>query len=100
MTLEIPETFAAQIEREATRRGTDAPAFLLEAARVAIEATPDGKPEAASGFPDALSGDAAQKRREAAAAGFGMFAGHGATVDEFLAARHAEAQSEAQKDGL
>lgn len=84
LTLEIPNDLSAQIEREATRRGTDAPAFLIEAARVAIEATPD-----------ALTIDAAQKRREAAAAGLGMFAGRGLSVDEFLAARHKEAQRDA-----
>lgn len=83
LTLELPSDLSAQIERAATARGTDAPSFLIEAARHELEREPD----------------AAQKRREAAAAGLGMFAGHGPTVDEFLAMRHAEGQADAGHEG-
>ncbi len=83
MTLEIPNELSAQIERVATASGTDARTFGIEAIRHEIE-----RLEAEQ---------AAQKRRDAAAAGFGMFAGHGSTVDEFLAERDAEALAEAEK---
>ncbi len=84
MTLELSPELERQIEAAARERGTDAPSFVRDAARVAIEA-----------ITDALKGEAAQKRRDAAAAGLGMFAGHGLSVDEFLAERHAEAQRDA-----
>ncbi len=91
MTLELSPELEREIEAAARLRGTDAPSFVREAARRAL----DPSAFAIEATPDALNGDAAQKRREAAAAGFGMFAGHGLSVDEFLDARHAEAQRDA-----
>lgn len=85
LTLEIPNDLSAQLEHVATARGTDARTFGIEAIRHEIERLE-------------TETDAAQKRREAAAAGFGMFAGRGLSVDELLDARHAEAQAEAKKD--
>lgn len=83
MTLEIPIELSEQIERAAIRSGTDVQTFVLNATRAAIENAPQD--------------DAAQKRREVAAAGLGMFAGRGRTVDEFLAERHAEGEAEYEK---
>ncbi len=88
LTLEIPNDLSAQIERVATARGAQSSsemlaAYLIEAARHELEREPD----------------AAQKRREAASAGLGMFAGHGPSVDEFLAMRHAEGQADAAHEG-
>lgn len=87
LTLEIPNDLSAQIERVATARGAlpspeTLAAYLLEAARHELEREPD----------------TAQKRRAAAAAGLGMFAGHGATVDEFLVERDAEALAEVERE--
>lgn len=42
MILELPTELESQIERAARRRGTDARAFIIEATRAAIEATPNG----------------------------------------------------------
>lgn len=96
MTLELSPELEREIEAAARLRGLDAPSFVRDAARRALDpfAALEGDALPLQGIltPEA---EAAQKRREAAAAGFGMFAGHGLSVDEFLDARHAEAQRDA-----
>ncbi len=101
MTLELSPELEREIEAAARLRGTDAPSFVRDAARRALDPFAPREGDALQ-IPDALTPepDAAQKRRDAAAAGFGMFAGHGLSVDEFLDARRAEAQAEVQKDRL
>ena len=83
MILEISGELSEQIESAARIRGTDAANFVIEAARRAVE---EASPPSAS-----------EARRQAAAAGLGMFAGRGSSVDEFLAERHAEGEAEYEK---
>lgn len=83
MTLEIPAELGQELERIARMRGTDVTEFVIEAARQAIESEPRQIE--------------IEARRRAVAAGLGMFAGRGASVDEFLAERHAEGEAKYEK---
>lgn len=80
-TLEIPEVLDAQIQAAARAQNTDAGAWLIEAARRALEAEPRETDET--------------KRRALIRSLRGRAKGRGPTVDEFLSERQAEARVEA-----
>lgn len=55
MILELPTELESRIERAARARGTDAPSFIIEATRAAIEVTENGNATAAKTQAPALS---------------------------------------------
>lgn len=96
ITLELSPELETQIEQAATRRGTNMETFLIEAAQRALHegevvnlVTPEtSQPTTA----------AKEKRREAISQGFGFLKGRVSSSDDFLSQKHAEAQSEREKD--
>lgn len=79
LILELPIEIEARLKAEARALGIAPEMLALETMRARYEENADNK------------------RREAAAAGLGMFAGRGRSVDEFLAERHAEGEAEYEK---
>lgn len=79
MILELPAHVEARLEAEARARGLAPEMLVIEKMSALYEE------------------DANSKRRQAAIAGLGMFAGHGRSVDEFLAERYAEGGAEYDK---
>lgn len=84
MILQIPPELEQRLAAQAQAQGQDTQTFAL----ALLER---GKLEPTQEPPPALS-----PRQQAARAGYGMFAGDGRTVDDFLRERHEEAEREMQ----
>jgi hypothetical protein len=87
MTLELSPELESQIELIARQRGMDVPSFALEALRVAAQTATENDQKAREKAERRAILDSLQ----------GRFAGHGPTVDEFLAERSAEGRREANR---
>lgn len=86
LTLEISPEVEAELMQAATSAGRELPVWIVEAAR-----------EKAAQDQESGVETEAQRRKEAAFAALGMFAGRGRTVDDFLADRRAEAELEMEQ---
>ena len=84
LILELPAELQRQIERAATARGTDVQTFLMDAARRELQT--------------AMPQNEATERKQAIERGFGFLRGRIGSSDEFLAERHAQGQTEREKD--
>ena len=84
LILELPAELQLQLERAATARGTDVQTFLMDAARRELQAE----------MPTSEN----ITRKEAIERGFGFLRGRIGSSDEFLAERHAQGQTEREKD--